>query len=64
MLWNACKQVYRMGGHSYFMNIYNALDSFMLMFYMASFALKRLTEKIVNTSFLLVSYNCFTGSGF
>jgi len=47
MVWQACKEIYRDGAGSYFRNIYNAMDFFMLQFYMASIALRRVTERTV-----------------
>nr|AWJ68223.1 putative transient receptor potential channel 4 [Hirudo verbana] len=50
MLVNACQQIHRSGCKDHFMNVYNAMDFFMLSFYMASFTLKRITEQLIKSS--------------
>ncbi|ESO08660.1 hypothetical protein HELRODRAFT_169548 [Helobdella robusta] len=43
----AMEQVYRTGCRDHFINVYNAMDFFMLGFYMASFTLRRITEQLI-----------------
>jgi len=44
LLWQACRQVYRVGVRAYLVDIYNATDFFMLKFYTASLVLRRLAD--------------------
>jgi len=44
LLWQACRQVYRVGMRSHLVDVYNATDFFMLKFYTASLVLRRLAD--------------------
>ena len=49
LLWQACMQVYRVGMRTHLVDIYNATDFFMLKFYTASLALRRLADLKVSS---------------
>jgi len=44
LLWQACRQVYRVGMRTHLVDVYNATDFFMLKFYTASLVLRRLAD--------------------
>ncbi|ELT93222.1 hypothetical protein CAPTEDRAFT_147411, partial [Capitella teleta] len=43
-LWHAIKQIYTIGAQTHFVNIYNAMDFFMLKFYISSIVLRRYSD--------------------
>ncbi len=59
MLVQAGKHIYSLGFRNHMMDIYNAMDFFMLKFYIASLTLRRLTDFKVRLKLYTTSRHIF-----